>query len=124
MMLIGGAGRPWHRGSRPLAGQSPRSHWPPLSARTWWSWYGGHGGGVAACVAATAMTLPAAFARRAPLAASAALAAAAAANELFCGHLVRCGATLPVVSSSPTWPAAPALAALARWLSPACSSRS
>lgn len=57
----------------------------------------GHGGGVAACVAATAMTLPVAFARRAPLAASGALAAAAAANELFFGHLVRCGAALPAV---------------------------
>ena len=57
----------------------------------------GHGGGVAACVAATAMTLPVAFARRAPLAASGVLAAAAAANELFFGHLVRCGAALPAV---------------------------
>jgi len=54
-------------------------------------------GGAAACVAATAMTLPVAFARRAPLAAAATLAAAAAANELFCGHLFRCGAALPAV---------------------------
>jgi hypothetical protein len=53
------------------------------------------GGGVAACIAATAMTLPAAFARRAPLGSAAALAAAAAANELLFGHLVRCGAALP-----------------------------
>ena len=54
-------------------------------------------GGVAACVAATAMTLPVAFARRAPLAAATVLAVAAAANELFFGHLVRCGAALPAV---------------------------
>jgi hypothetical protein len=54
-------------------------------------------GGVAACVAATAMTLPVAFARRAPLAAAAVLAAAAAVNELFFGHLFRCGAALPAV---------------------------
>ena len=53
------------------------------------------GGGVAACVAATAMTLPVAFARRAPLPSAAILAAAAAANELFFGHLIRCGAALP-----------------------------
>lgn len=53
------------------------------------------GGGVAACVAATAMTLPVAFARRAPLPSAAILAAAAAANGLFFGHLVRCGAALP-----------------------------
>lgn len=57
----------------------------------------GQAGGVAACVVATAMTLPVAFARRAPLAASAVLAVAAAANELFFGHLVRCGAALPAV---------------------------
>jgi hypothetical protein len=56
-----------------------------------------HRGGVAVCVAATAMTLPAAFAPRAPLAAAGVLAAATAANELFFGHLVRCGATLPAV---------------------------
>jgi hypothetical protein len=54
-------------------------------------------GGLAACVAATAMTLPVAFARRAPLAAAGLLAAAAAANELFFGHLFRCGAALPAV---------------------------
>jgi hypothetical protein len=53
------------------------------------------GGGVAACVAATAMTLPVAVARRAPLQCAAILAAAAAANELFFGHLIRCGAALP-----------------------------
>ena len=57
----------------------------------------GQAGSVAACAAATAMTLPVAFARRAPLAAAAVLAAAAAANELFFGHLVRCGAALPAV---------------------------
>ena len=49
-------------------------------------------GGVAACVAATTMTLPVAFARRTPLAAATILAVAAAANELFFGHLFRCGA--------------------------------
>src|SRR5580693_7731596 len=57
----------------------------------------GQAGGVAACVAATAMTLPVAFARRAPLAAAGVLAAAAAANELFFGHLIRCGAALPAL---------------------------
>jgi hypothetical protein len=54
-------------------------------------------GDVAACVAATAMTLPVAFARRAPLAAAGVLAAAAAVNELFFGHLFRCGAALPAI---------------------------
>ena len=54
-------------------------------------------GGVAASVAATAMTLPVAVARRAPLAAAGILATAAAANELFFGHLIRCGAALPAV---------------------------
>jgi signal transduction histidine kinase len=58
---------------------------------------GGQAGGVAACLAATAMTLPVAFARRAPLAVAAVLAAAAAVNELFFGHLARCGAALPAV---------------------------
>ena len=57
----------------------------------------GQNGGVAVCAAATAMTLPAAFAPRAPLAAAGVLAVATAANELFFGHLVRCGATLPAV---------------------------
>src|SRR5580693_3096231 len=52
------------------------------------------GGDVAACVAATLMTLPVAFARRAPLPAAATLAAAVA-NELFFAHLIRCGAALP-----------------------------
>ena len=56
-----------------------------------------HGGSVAACVAATAMTAPVAFARRAPIAAAVILAGAAAGNELFFGHLIRCGATLPAV---------------------------
>ena len=54
-------------------------------------------GGPAACVAATAMTLPVAFARRAPLTAAVVLAAAAAANEVFFGSLVRCGPALPAV---------------------------
>jgi hypothetical protein len=57
----------------------------------------GQNGGVAVCVAATAMTLPTAFAPRAPLAAAGVLAVATAANELFFGHLIRCGATLPAV---------------------------
>jgi signal transduction histidine kinase len=57
----------------------------------------GQNGGVAVCAAATAMTLPAAFAPRAPLAAAGVLAVATAANELFFGHLIRCGATLPAV---------------------------
>jgi hypothetical protein len=58
---------------------------------------GGQAGGVAACLAATAMTLPVAFARWAPLAAAGVLAAAAAVNELFFGHFIRCGAALPAV---------------------------
>ena len=57
----------------------------------------GQAGGAAACVAATAMTLPVIFARRAPLTAAVILAAAAAANEVFFGSLVRCGAALPAV---------------------------
>lgn len=52
-------------------------------------------GGAAASVAATAMTMPVAFARRAPMPSAAFLAAAAAANEIFFGHLIRCGAALP-----------------------------
>jgi hypothetical protein len=53
------------------------------------------GGSVAAGVAAVTMTAPIAFAARAPSAAALTLAAAAAANELFFGHLARCGAALP-----------------------------
>jgi hypothetical protein len=57
----------------------------------------GQAGSAAACAVATAMTLPVAFARRAPLTAAVVLAAAAAANEVFFGSLVRCGAALPAV---------------------------
>jgi signal transduction histidine kinase len=102
MTLIGAPGWPWHR--------RVRVRW----AGVWWAQIATvafalalsayvvvlvriQAGGAAACVAATAMTLPVAFARRAPLAAAATLAAAAAANELFCGHLFRCGAALPAV---------------------------
>jgi len=102
MTLIGAPGWPWHR--------RVRVRW----AGVWWAQIATVAfalalsayvvvlvriqvGGVAACVAATTMTLPVAFARRAPLAAAATLAAAAAANELFCGHLFRCGAALPAV---------------------------
>jgi len=102
MTLIGAPGWPWHR--------RVRVRW----AGVWWAQIATvafalalsayvvvlvriQAGGVAACVAATTMTLPVAFARRAPLPAAAILAAAAAANELFCGHLFRCGAALPAV---------------------------
>jgi hypothetical protein len=96
-MLIGAPGWPRYR----RAG----AHWTQLAAFAFavaLSAYvvvlvRGQSGGVAACVAATAMTLPAAFAPRAPLAAAGVLAVAAAANELFFGHLIRCGATLPAV---------------------------
>ena len=57
----------------------------------------GQAGSVAACAAATAMTLPVAFARRAPKTAAVVLPAAAAANEVFFGSLVRCGPALPAV---------------------------
>ena len=57
----------------------------------------GQAGSAAASTVATVMTLPVAFARRAPLTAAVVLAAAAAANEVFFGSLVRCGAALPAV---------------------------
>jgi hypothetical protein len=53
------------------------------------------GGSVADGLAAVTMTAPIAFAARAPSAAALTLAAAAAANDVFFGHLVRCGAALP-----------------------------
>jgi signal transduction histidine kinase len=97
MMLISTPGWPWHRraGVRwaeiaVFAFALALSVYVVILVR-------GQAGGVAACVAATAMTLPVAFARRAPLAAAGVLAAAAAANELFFGHLIRCGAALPAV---------------------------
>jgi hypothetical protein len=56
---------------------------------------GQQGAGIAAAFAAVAMTAPVAFARRAPAAAGLTLAVAAGANELFFGHLIRCGPALP-----------------------------
>jgi hypothetical protein len=108
MKLIS-AGRPWPRRStwhrRPTWPRRPSLRWAQIAALAFalvLSAYvmvlvRGQGGGVAACVAATAMTLPVAFARRGPLAAAVVLAAAAAANELFFGHLIRCGAALPAI---------------------------
>jgi len=107
MTMIGAPGWPWHRR---VAGRWVASRW----AGGWWAELAAvavavalsayvvvmvrqQAGGVASCVAATTMTLPVAFARRAPLAAAATLAAAAAANELFFGHLARCGAALPAL---------------------------
>ena len=52
-------------------------------------------GGVAAAIAAVAMTAPVAYARMAPTTAGLTLAVAAAVNEVFFGHLARCGAALP-----------------------------
>ena len=97
MTLISAPGWPWHR----RAGV----RWAEIAAFAFALALSAYvvvlvrvqAGGVAACVAATAMTLPVAFARRAPLAAAAVLAAAAAVNELFFGHLFRCGAALPAV---------------------------
>jgi signal transduction histidine kinase len=56
---------------------------------------GQRGGGVAACFAAIAMTVPIAYARRAPLATSVTVLIATVVNELAFGHLIRCGAALP-----------------------------
>lgn len=56
-----------------------------------------HAVGTTAAMAATTMTAPVAYARRAPSVAAISLAAAAAANELFFGHVVRCAAALPAV---------------------------
>jgi hypothetical protein len=107
MTLIDAPGWPW-RGrvaGRWVAGRGAGAWWAQLAAVAFAVALSAYvvilvriqADGVAACVAATTMTLPVAFARRAPLAAAAILAAAAAANELFFGHLVRCGAALPAV---------------------------
>lgn len=50
---------------------------------------------VAGSVAVLAMTLPVAWARRAPVGAAAALAAGSVLNAVLIGPMVRCGATLP-----------------------------
>ena len=54
-------------------------------------------GGWTAALAVLLMTVPVVFARREPLLVAGTLAAAAGLNWLVIGHLVRCGATLPVV---------------------------
>src|ERR1700761_2692765 len=51
--------------------------------------------GALACIAVVALTLPAAWARRAPLGAATALVIATAANGLLFGHFIRCGVALP-----------------------------
>jgi signal transduction histidine kinase len=56
---------------------------------------GQRGGGVAAACVAVAMTAPVTYARLAPTAAGVSIAIAAGVNELFFGHLIRCGAALP-----------------------------
>jgi signal transduction histidine kinase len=97
MMLIGAPGWRWHRRAA--------VHWGDVTAfviAAALSAYvvvlvRGQGGSLGACVAATAMTLPVAFARQAPRAAAGILAAAAAVNVLFFGHLIRCGPALPAV---------------------------
>jgi hypothetical protein len=48
-----------------------------------------------ACLAVIAMTLPAAWARRAPLGAATVMVIATAANGLLFGHAIRCGVALP-----------------------------
>src|SRR3984885_13010035 len=95
MTLSSALGWPWHRGAGlRWAGIAESAAALALSAymvvlvRE-------QSGDVAACIAAT--TLRVAFARRAPLAVAGVLAAAAAVNELFFGHLFRCGAALPAV---------------------------
>jgi hypothetical protein len=92
MTVISRPGRTWRHGAGPAAALASAL---ALTAFIVFLVQRQAGGGVAACVAATAMTLPVACARRAPLPSAAVLAAAAAANELFFGHLVRCGAALP-----------------------------
>lgn len=97
MMLISAPEWPWRR--------RPGARWAEIAAFAFalaLSAYmvvlvRGQAGSAAACVVATAMTLPVAFARRAPLTAAVVLAAAAAANEVFFGALVRCGPALPAV---------------------------
>src|ERR1700744_3583180 len=51
--------------------------------------------GAVACLAVVAMTLPAAWARRAPLGAATVMFIATAANGLLFGHVIRCGVALP-----------------------------
>src|ERR1700744_4811104 len=51
--------------------------------------------GAVACLAVVAMTLPAAWARRAPLGAAAGMGFATAATGLLFGHVIRCGVALP-----------------------------
>jgi hypothetical protein len=51
--------------------------------------------GAVACLAVIAMTLPAAWARRAPLGAATVMVIATAANGLLFGHVIRCGVALP-----------------------------
>src|SRR5580658_6451447 len=97
MTLSSALGWPWHRGAGlRWAGIAESAAALALSAYVV-VLVREQSGDVAACIAATAMTLPVAFARRAPLAVAGVLAAAAAANELFFGHLFRCGAALPAV---------------------------
>ena len=96
MMLIGVLKRPWQRRSGVRWEIAAFALALVLSAYIVVLVHG-HGGGVGPGVAATAMTLPVAFARRAPLTTAVVLAAAAAANEVFFGFLVRCGPALPAV---------------------------
>jgi hypothetical protein len=97
MTMISAPGRSWRRPAAPRwAGIAALALAVALSAYVVFL-VRKHAGSGPACVAATAMTLPVAFARRAPLAAAIVLGAAAAVNELFFGHLVRCGAALPAV---------------------------
>jgi signal transduction histidine kinase len=51
--------------------------------------------GAAAALASLLMTVPVAFARRAPLVAAATIAIGAGVNWVLIGHMVRCGAALP-----------------------------
>jgi hypothetical protein len=51
--------------------------------------------GAVACLAVIAMTLPAAWARRAPLGAATVMVIATAANGLLFGHAIRCGVAVP-----------------------------
>jgi hypothetical protein len=102
MTLISAPGWPWRRRAGAGRAGAGRAELATLAFALALSAYvvvlvRNQAGDMAACVAATAMTLPAAFARRAPLAVATFLAAAAAANELFFGHLVRCGPALPAV---------------------------
>ena len=66
-----------------------------LSASIYWLVVPHHSGSIPAGIAALAMTAPVAYGLRWPSAAGVSLAAGAALNELFFGHLVRCGPALP-----------------------------